>query len=988
MEKYEFTKEELAFIEGMRQPFAVYQFVDKKVVTLALSDGFCKLFGYEDRAQAYYDMDHDMYKDVHPDDAARIADVAIQFATQGGKYETIYRTKKKETNEYIIIHALGEHVITETGVQIAHVWYTDEGEYKDGDSSGLNRLMNNALHADSILKANRYDYLTGLPSMTYFFELAEIARNDMQEAGKSPALLYINLVGMKHYNYRYGFAEGDNLLRSFAKLLSRIFHNENCCRIGADHFAAVSEEKDLEEVIGRLFEEWREMETDAKKQLPIHVGIYLARMEDVPASSAYDRAKITCDAIKGTYSSKFNYYSPTLSDDIVKKQYILENFDKAISENWIQVYYQPIIRAVNGKACDEEALSRWIDPVKGFLPPLDFIPYLEEEGLIYRLDLYVLEQILRDIKTMEAEGLHIVSRSINLSRSDFDACDIVEEVRKRVDAAEVCRDRINIEITESVIGSDFEFMKTQVERFQELGFNVWMDDFGSGYSSLDVLRSIRFNLLKFDMNFMRKLDESHSGRVILSELIKMAMTLGVDTICEGVETEEQMRFLQEAGCSKLQGYYFSKPVPFAQALEWQKAHREDGYENPEEASYYDSIGRINLYDFATIANEEAGAFQNAFNTLPIGVLEIKGDEARFVRSNPSYRDFIKRFFHFDLSIHGSSFTKHSGDFMRNIVTTCCQQGFHSFYDERMPDGSVVHSFARKIDVNPVTGNIAVAVAVLFISDPKEGATYADIARALASDYYNIYVVNLETDQYVEYSSLVGGQEMTVERHGEDFFESSKRDAYRIFEEDRETFYAAFSKENIVKALDAQGVFTATYRLVDTGAPVYVNMKVTRMQEDSSRIIIGISIIDAQMKQQEHYEELQKEHATLVRVMALSGDYLTLYTVNPETGYYVEYTCSDDFAKLGAPKEGTDFFGDSRENVQKVLYPDDLSGFLNRFSKEKILQDIRERGSFSIHYRIMLNGEPKPVYLRIAPFAEGKEYKLFVGVRTRPDGVVR
>jgi hypothetical protein len=318
--------------------------------------------------------------------------------------------------------------------------------------------------------------------------------------------------------------------------------------------------------------------------------------------------------------------------------------------------------------------------------------------------------------------------------------------------------------------------------------------------------------------------------------------------------------------------------------------------------------------------------------------------------------------------------------MRNIVQTCCEQGLRSFYDEKMTDGSIVHSFARRIGVNPVTGNVAVAIAVLFISNPNDEATYVDIARALATDYYNIYVVDLETDKFVEYSSLVGGQEMAVERHGEDFFESSKRDAHRIYEEDREIFYAAFSKEQIVKALDKQGVFTVTYRLVDTGAPVYVNMKVTRMQEGSSKIILGISIIDAQMKQKEYNERLQKEREMLVRVMALSDGYLSLFTVDPETGNFLEYTRS--YATLGTPKAGDDFFGQSIENVPKVLYPDDQSGFLQRFSKENIMREIREKGSFTIQYRIMMDGMSKPVELRIAPFKEGKELRLFAAVKTR------
>ena len=228
---------------------------------------------------------------------------------------------------------------------------------------------------------------------------------------------------------------------------------------------------------------------------------------------------------------------------------------------------QPIIRAVNGRVCEEEALARWIDPVESFMSPADFIPTLEDAGLIYKLDLYVLEQVLEKMRRQAEIGLDVVPHSINLSRSDFDVCDILEEIRRRVDASGFGRDRITIEITESVIGRDFEFMKAQVERFQGLGFKVWMDDFGSGYSSLDVLQSIKFDLIKFDRSFMRKLNEGDNGRIVLTEMMRMAAALGVDTVCEGVETSDQVRFLREIGCSKLQGFHYGKPIPFEKIVE-------------------------------------------------------------------------------------------------------------------------------------------------------------------------------------------------------------------------------------------------------------------------------------------------------------------------------------------------------------------------------------------------------------------------------------
>lgn len=262
MERYEFSEEQRAVLESARVPFAIYQFIDKRVVTVVLSDGFCELFGYDDRGQAYYDMDNDMYKDAHPDDVARIADAAFRFATEGGDYEVIYRTRDRGDDGYRIVHAMGEHVYTEDGVRLAHVWYTDEGAYADKGGSRrteLNRAFNDALHEESIVHATNYDYLTGLPSMTYFFELAEEGKRSILASGGEPALLFMDLTGMKFFNKQNGFAVGDKLLREFAQELKGTFSNESCCRIGSDHFAVFTEEAGLEDTLGKFFLDCREI---------------------------------------------------------------------------------------------------------------------------------------------------------------------------------------------------------------------------------------------------------------------------------------------------------------------------------------------------------------------------------------------------------------------------------------------------------------------------------------------------------------------------------------------------------------------------------------------------------------------------------------------------------------------------------------------------------------------------------------------------------
>ncbi len=849
MERYEYSEEQRLLLEHLPVPFAVYQLIDKKVAALILSDGFCDLAGYRDRKQAYYEMDHNMFGFTHPEDKARIGEDTLHFVMGDGRYDVVYRMKTAESADYHIVHAVGKHMNMPSGVRLAYVWYTDEGIYEPQEETGVVHSfacsINHELHEQGLAKAGYYDHLTGLPSMTYFFELSDVVTAVIRREGDVPVLLFLDLCGMKYYNTKFGFAEGDKLLREFAILLIRLFSNENCCHVGADHFAVYTGKEGLEDKLQRLFAESRKL--NDRNSIPVHVGIYVEQAEAVSVSEAFDRAKIACDVLRNHYGSDFNYYQPRLRDDTEQRQYILSHLDQALEEKWIKIYNQPIVRAVTGRVSDEEALARWVDPVKGVLAPFDFIPYLEEAGLIYKLDLYVLEQVIEKIRVLEAAGLYIVPQSINLSRSDFDACDMVEEIRTRVDDAGIGHDKITIEITESVIGKDMEFMKEQVRRFRALGFCVWMDDFGSGYSSLDVLQSIRFDLIKFDMSFMKKLDEGENGKIVLTEMVKLATALGLDTVCEGVETEQQVRFLQEIGCSKLQGYYYTKPIPLEALLERYEKGIQIGFENPEESGYYEALGRINLYDLTVVASEDEMAFQNIFSTIPMGIAEVKEGLVKFVRTNQSYRTFVKRFFGGDLSEHSTVALNDSTGFgtaFLNAVKQCRDNGNRIFFEERASDGSIIHSFARRISVNPVAGKFAVAIAVLSVSEAERGTNYSSIARALASDYYRIYFVNTDTDHFIEYSSPIGEEEIAVERHGDDFFASARHDAMlRVHEDERDQFIRIFTKEELLRELDANGFLAATYREIGEKEPVSVNMKITRIHGDEKHIIIGVSIAE-------------------------------------------------------------------------------------------------------------------------------------------------
>ena len=223
------------------------------------------------------------------------------------------------------------------------------------------------------------------------------------------------------------------------------------------------------------------------------------------------------------------------------------------------------------------------------------------------------------------------------------------------------------------------------------------------------------------------------------------------------------------------------------------------------------------------------------------------------------------------------------------------------------------------------------------------------------------------------------EELSIVRRGKDFFASAKRDTMtRIYEEDRASFLALFTKEKVLRDLDRQGVFTTTYRLIDTGTPMYVNMKITRLR-GGNRLILGVSIIDAHMKQLEEEKKLRQERISLGRIAALSPDYIVLYTIDPVTGHYIQYNASKEYESFGLAKQGDDFFGDVVRDAPKAIAPDDIERHLRIFTKDNMLREIREHGLFIHKYRLLLGGKTVPAGLKATLIRESDREKIILGV---------
>lgn len=269
--------------------------------------------------------------------------------------------------------------------------------------------------------------------------------------------------------------------------------------------------------------------------------------------------------------------------------YCCSHIDQALREEWIQVYYQPVVWGMSCTLCGAEALARWIDPERGMIYPSDFIPELEESGKIFDLDLYVAEEVCKVHQQLAAAGIDPVPVSFNLSRVDFQHPDLFERIEALMERYEVPRDKLNLEITESAFVKDMDLLGNTLALFRQNGYQIWMDDFGSGFSSLGVLKDYSFDEIKIDMSFLSSASEK--ARVIIEYTVRMAKAIGVQTLAEGVETEEQYQFLRSIGCEKVQGYLFGKPMPGRQ-IPSSCRERNIAIVPSRWTNYYTALGKI------------------------------------------------------------------------------------------------------------------------------------------------------------------------------------------------------------------------------------------------------------------------------------------------------------------------------------------------------------------------------------------------------------
>ena len=434
------------------------------------------------------------------------------------------------------------------------------------------------------------DGITGLPGQTRFLREASLLLSLSGETERK-VMLYMNIRNFRMYNLLYSSQRGNEFLQETARILKTAFPDALISRFSDDHFAILTGRAGVEEKIGRAYDKIMALREDV--DLAVKFGLYVIVDGSMKPEIACDLAKAAADSIKDNYQLHMQVYTDKIGKKAFIKSYVMDHLQEAMDKKYIQIYLQPVIRTISGTLCSAEALSRWIDPVYGLLSPADFIPALEESRQIQNLDLYVLEEICRTYRSRVDKGLPVIPISFNLSRIDFYSGSIFEEVDAIVRKYQVPHHMIHVEITESVFVKDGVSISTQIDKFRDAGFEMWMDDFGSGYSSLNVLKDYHFDEIKIDMAFLSSFTQK--AKDIIKSTVRMAKDIGIHTLVEGVETEEQMRFIRSIGCEKIQGWYYGRPMPLS---ELESCIREKGWILEDRAlkNYYNPLGSV---DFLT-----------------------------------------------------------------------------------------------------------------------------------------------------------------------------------------------------------------------------------------------------------------------------------------------------------------------------------------------------------------------------------------------------
>lgn len=418
---------------------------------------------------------------------------------------------------------------------------------------------------DTLKHIAEYDDTTKVYNISTFYNMAERLIKSNADPARKYAIVRLDIDHFRIINDLYNWHVGNNILLHIADCINRYLPEDSICgRLSGDIFVMCIKHTDkceLESVLLNIKEDI--VKYDIMVELNPHFGIYLEAEKDIPVYLMCDRAGVALSVIKGNLLNTFSYYDNAIGRKNTDIKFIETNMHSAIGQNQFFILLQPKCDMVTGRVVGAEALVRWEHPEKGLIRPDMFVPIFEKNGFIISLDEFVWEETCKHISKWIKSGLKPVPVSVNVSRVHIYDKHFVEKVVNLVKKYNIPPELLELEFTESALLDDIDELYHLMERLKENHFVLLMDDFASGYSSLNTLKSAPFDIVKLDKEFISEICNSERDRLLVSGTVSLINSQNMDIVVEGVETKEQVEALKEAGCRVAQGYYYSRPVNVA-----------------------------------------------------------------------------------------------------------------------------------------------------------------------------------------------------------------------------------------------------------------------------------------------------------------------------------------------------------------------------------------------------------------------------------------
>ena len=503
----------------------------------------------------------------------------------------------------------------------------------DKSTAGRDGEAGSTGFARASLEAPRIDAATGLLSKEAFFD--EAAAYLRHSGARDVSIVCFDVDHFKLFNDLHGLDCGDELLRYLGRALALRFSPDEAqplARLAADTFALCATGI-RPECVERIL-------VDISSECPngidaiVRAGVY--RIEDPasPVSIMCDRAVIALRTVKGSYFDRVALYDPGMREALVLEREVVAGIESALREDRIELFLQPKCNIRTGKIVGAEALARWRHPERGIVAPGEFIPLIERNGLVRSLDLRVWEKTAAWIRGLIDEGVQPVPVSVNVSRADIYLVDVAAELHALVERYGIDPSLIEVEITESAYSERPDRIVAAFDELAERGFTVLMDDFGSGYSSLNMLKDINVDVLKIDMRFLDR--DDRRSKDIMESVIRMARWLDLPVIAEGVETREQVNFLLDVGCSYAQGYYYARPM---EAAAFEALLTDGSKVQHEQCALQDA--RRPILDFRDLLHENTISDRMLSSIIgSVALYSYADGDLRLIRGNEAYRRLI------------------------------------------------------------------------------------------------------------------------------------------------------------------------------------------------------------------------------------------------------------------------------------------------------------------------------------------------------------